>query len=438
MAHIVLFTQWTGGDVYPFLRYGKLLREIGHRVTVLTHCVYEDKAKELGLEFHAIDTPEEYENINRDLHMLSDPIGNREDFLRFYATYHGKARLLREVRLIEQVTSDESIVIARYRSGIAGQLAAEKNHLRYASMILAPNYFSHMELHDQMFGAEFLKDINGTREELGLQPVENWKDWLYSPKTILCGWPEWYAQRDETWPEGATPIGFLEDRKDAETADIPAESLATGDEIGRKHVLITGGSSRMVSSDFYKTAVEAVAKTDAVGYLVTPYKEYVPQPLPKNIHWITSIPLRKLMRVSDLIIHHGGMGTINEAIDSALPQIIMPHLTDGPDNADRLVKMGVAVKFAPKNWDAEKIAEASKRVLADETKSVCVAYQKKNQADYRSNLWARVINRLGFFEMRERSAENGATAETFSAAAGNAKARMLELLKKKRLATQHH
>lgn len=402
MADIILVTHWTGGDVYPFIRLGQLLVNEGHQVTILTHCVYEARAVEAGLRFVAVDTEEEYENLNRDLVMLADPIGNREAYLRFHQQYHGKERLLREVDLIEKICTDESIIIARHRSSISGLIAAEKHHLRYASMILAPNYFSHMELHDQMFGDDFCKEINQARQALQLPAVSNWKAWLYSPCKILCGWPIWYAQKDETWPDCAEPIGFLKDpHMDDEAVFEPMinDLLSTAAERGRKTVIITGGSSRMVSRDFYRTAIEACELAEVSAIIVTPYQEYIPQNLPDTMIWAKYAPLRHLMKKVDLVIHHGGMGTINEAIDAAVPQIVMPHLTDGPDNADRLERLGIAAKFSPKMWDSARIAARIKEMLSDSTGLCCQKFKDMNGQTYTDQLWKKAIEQIEPYEL---------------------------------------
>lgn len=422
MADIVLITHWTGGDVYPFIRMGRLLYKEGHKVTLFTHCVYEQKATEAGLSFVAIDTPEEYENISNDLHMLSDPIGNKEDYLRFHLTYHGCEQLLREVKLIEKVCSEDSIIIARYRSSISGQLVAEKNKLRFAPLILAPNYFSHMELHDQMFGSEFRREINRARDELQLEPITGWKAWLNSPNHILCGWPDWYAQPDETWPQSACHIGFLEETDDGKDnsnaqAELLSAYLEEAREKGKKIAIITGGSSRMVSGAFYLAAIEACVKAELFGILVTPYEEYVPENLPEEVKWVRHVELRELMKHVDIILHHGGMGTINEAIDAAIPQIVLPHLTDGPDNADRLVRLGVARKFPSKKWDALQIAEELRKALRDDTQNVCKKYQQLNLKTYEERRWNQVLGELKpyvftrysqqIIEVEEKHAFNG-------------------------------
>jgi len=394
MSDYILVTHWTGGDVYPFIRLGKKLVKAGHKVTLFTHCVYEEKARNEGLDFVALDDAEEYEQMNRDLAMLADPIGHKEDYVGFHSRYHGKERLLREVRLIEKCCTEDSKIIARFRSSISGLLVAEKNHLRYASMILAPNYFSHMELHNELFGDAFCEEINQARQELKLPPISDWKNWLYSPKTILCGWPEWYAKRDETWADGAAPIGFLEDpdqNKEAELDSDIVSFLADAERMNRKTAIVTGGSSRMVSKDFYRTAIRSCILAGVYTIAVTPYDEYIPENLPDTIKCVRHAPLRYLMKKVDLVIHHGGMGTINEAIDAAIPQIVMPHLTDGPDNADRLAALGIATKFAPKLWDAERIAQSIMEQLQDDKRELCNRFRDMNQETYSSNLWEKVL-----------------------------------------------
>ena len=402
MANFILVTHWTGGDVYPFIRLGKLLRKEGHDVTILTHCVYEEKAKAAGLRFLPVDTAEEYKDLNRDLSMLTDPIGRKDDYLRFHRLYHGKERLLREVGLIEKVLTPESIIIARHRSSISGLLAAEIHHLRYASMILAPNYFSHMELHDELFGDAFCEEINAAREVLHLPPITDWKDWTYSPKTILCGWPDWYSKSDETWAESAVPIGFIPDpdiKDNYEFGETIGSFLQEAKRNHKRTAIVTGGSSRMVSRDFYKTAIRSCILAGDATIAVTPYDEFIPEDLPDTVLCVRQAPLRDLMQKVDIVLHHGGMGTISESIDAAIPQVILPHLTDGPDNADRLASLGIATKFPPKMWEPDLISESIRKRQSEENKDLCLKYRDMNRNTYASKLWKDVLEHLAPYEL---------------------------------------
>lgn len=434
MSDYILVTHWTGGDVYPFIRLGKMLKREGHKVTIVTHCIYEENAKSAGLDFVAVDTLDEYESMNRDLPMLTDPIGHKDEYVHFHIHYHGKERLLREVDLIEKVCSSDSIIIARNRSSISGLLVAEKNHLRYASMILAPNYFSHMELHNEMFGNAFCEEINKAREALQLPPISDWKDWLYSPKVILCGWPRWYADRDETWAEGATPIGFLEEcdqPKEIELAQDITDFLNEAKQRNKKIAIVTGGSARMANVDFYRTAIHSCILAGVYTIAITPYDECIPQDIPETVKCVRYVPLRYLMTKVDLVIHHGGMGSINDAIDAEIAQIVMPHMIDGPDNADRLAALGIATKFPPKLWDPTIISQSITEQLGDQKKELYHRYKEMNKQTYDSKLWKNVLENLESYELPPQKEKLVRVEKSHSSRNAVSRDMLLKIMKKK-------
>ena len=409
--NVIIITHWTGGDVYPFIKLGVIIKEAGNKVTVLTHYVYEKTVLENDLNFVALDSKEEYERMNNCLFKLSDPIGNVKDYVDFHDEFHGKERLLREVKLIESICDDESIIIARFRSSIAGQLAAEKNHLRYVSMILAPNFFSHMELHNQLFGEHFKEEINKARKELNLSSIDNWLRWLYSAQHILCGWPKWYAESDETWPENAYPIGFVqtekyiqskspinsnrndEEKNNSDESEID-EFINEAKTSGNKTVIISAGSSRMIDERMYSVAVDACVKANMYGIIVTPYSDYVPNPMPENIRWTTKVPMTTLMNKVDIIINHGGIGTINESIDASLPQVVMAHLVDRPDNADRIERFGIGKKVSPKMWDADSVANVLVEMSDEKIKEKCKYYKDLNDKEYKERKIIHLLDNL--------------------------------------------
>lgn len=434
MSDYILVTHWTGGDVFPFIRLGKMLKKEGHKVTILTHCVFEEKAKAAGLEFVAVDNQEEYDAMNRDMPMLTDPIGRKEDYILFHKRYHGKEKLLREVKLIEGICNPDSIIIARFRSSISGMLVAEKNHLNYASMILAPNFFSHMELHDQLFGEAFCEEINKARGELELPPITGWKDWLYSPKTILCAWPDWYAQRDETWPECAIPIGFLkesENNGEPETEPEITDFLNEAKKMHKKTAIITGGTSRLVREDFYQTAIESSALADVYTIAVTPFDDYIPEKIPDTVMCVHYAPVRSLMKEVDLVIHHGGMSTINEAIDAEVSQIIMPNLVDGPDNADRLEALGIATKFPHKLWNPEQIAQSIQDQFNDKKVELRQRYKEINQKTYDAKLWAQALLQSEPYVLPEQKKPSANVGENDSAKKQISREMLIKIMRQK-------
>ena len=400
--NVIIVTHWTGGDVYPFIKLGVVLRNAGYKVTVITHCVYEKTVLDNNLFFVALDNKEEYEDMNNSLCKLSDPIDNVKDYVDFHNDFHGRKRLLREVKLIESVCDSNSIIISRFRSSISGQIAAEKHHLKHVSVILAPNFFAHMGLHNQLFGEAFKSEINEARKELNLSCIDDWLSWLYSAQYILCIWPEWFAKSDETWPPNAYPIGFIRSddyiqNRNPINSQLNDESIKNSDSTeidsfsnkarksGIKTVIITAGSSRMIDGSMYSVAAEACVKAGMYGIIVTPYSDYIPDPLPESIRWTTKVPMSSLMEKADLIIHHGGIGTVNESIDAGLPQVIMAHLVDRPDNADRIEKCGIGKKVSPKMWRSDYIADILYEISKQSIKDKCLEYRELNRKAYKES-----------------------------------------------------
>jgi UDP:flavonoid glycosyltransferase YjiC (YdhE family) len=57
------------------------------------------------------------------------------------------------------------------------------------------------------------------------------------------------------------------------------------------------------------------------------------------------------------VIHHGGIGTIACATATGVPQLILAHGADRPDNALRLQRLGVAEYLPPTAWRPGVLAE---------------------------------------------------------------------------------
>lgn len=65
------------------------------------------------------------------------------------------------------------------------------------------------------------------------------------------------------------------------------------------------------------------------------------------------------------IIHHGGIGTVGQALRAGRPQLVCPMLGDQLDNAERLVRLGVARRLNHKRFTAPRAATALTQLLSD-------------------------------------------------------------------------
>lgn len=82
-----------------------------------------------------------------------------------------------------------------------------------------------------------------------------------------------------------------------------------------------------------------------------------------NIYAVEKAPHRLIFKKAKGIIHHGGVGTMSEALLSGVPQLIMPFTTDQPFWAHRLYSKGYAIKpLREKNLEVSAFIKALKEM----------------------------------------------------------------------------
>ena len=85
---------------------------------------------------------------------------------------------------------------------------------------------------------------------------------------------------------------------------------------------------------------------------------------PANVKVVQSAPHSEVLRHADLMITHGGHGSIVKALAAGVPMVTMPFGRDQLEISARAAYKGAAVKISPKAGP-EKIAAAVRSVLDD-------------------------------------------------------------------------
>ena len=67
----------------------------------------------------------------------------------------------------------------------------------------------------------------------------------------------------------------------------------------------------------------------------------------------------------DLIVHHGGTGTVLAALEAGLPQVILPQGADQPFNADLIARSGAGRRQANDDYAPGSIAALVEPLLGD-------------------------------------------------------------------------
>jgi MGT family glycosyltransferase len=88
---------------------------------------------------------------------------------------------------------------------------------------------------------------------------------------------------------------------------------------------------------------------------------------PSHIHIVRYIPQSLILPQADLVIAHGGFGTVMTALASGLPLVLIPIAADMPENARRCAAMGLGQVINSHERTPGAIREAVRMVLNSPT-----------------------------------------------------------------------
>jgi UDP:flavonoid glycosyltransferase YjiC (YdhE family) len=91
--------------------------------------------------------------------------------------------------------------------------------------------------------------------------------------------------------------------------------------------------------------------------------------LPANVHVEGFVDQAGVLELADVVVHHGGSGTVLAALAAGVPQVVIPTGADQFVNADRLAITGLASVLPPADATPDAVAAATKAALVDTDRS---------------------------------------------------------------------
>jgi UDP:flavonoid glycosyltransferase YjiC (YdhE family) len=191
---------------------------------------------------------------------------------------------------------------------------------------------------DLFFGAPMAAALDDVRARFGLRP---------DPKLeMLTGAPHFTLTPAELEGRGEGVIAqAMRFREDSESPR-PLPDWWNGSEWPL--VYLTFGSVAPTMDYFpglYRDALDALALLP-VRVLVTVGRERDPRdlgPVEPNVHVARWVPQADVMPHADVIVCHGGSGTVRTALCSGVPTIVVPLFADQPYNARRVEQLGAGI-----------------------------------------------------------------------------------------------
>jgi UDP:flavonoid glycosyltransferase YjiC (YdhE family) len=127
---------------------------------------------------------------------------------------------------------------------------------------------------------------------------------------------------------------------------------------------------------------------------VTKYADLIPVNLPPQIRHCLFAPFRQLFPLCAAVVHHGGVGTTAAALETGCPQLVLPLAWDQPDNAARVVKLGVGCALGPRCRSSEKLSHALAQLLSPEMRDRCRAMASRADGEHGLELAANWVEEL--------------------------------------------
>lgn len=116
--------------------------------------------------------------------------------------------------------------------------------------------------------------------------------------------------------------------------------------------------------DLLRKVIESLDGLD-VDALVLAGADATPDELPSsdNVRVSGFIDQPAVLQRADLVIHHGGAGTILGSLANGLPQLILPEGADRPFTAANVKDAGAAIALEPRDASVDDIARAVKELM---------------------------------------------------------------------------
>lgn len=392
---IVLTTYGSLGDLHPYIALALELKRRGHRPIIATSPFYRERVEPLGIDFHPTrpDFPSPFD----------DPEWAHELTKRAMNSRTGPEYVIREmfVKPVRESYADLMLAVegadllVTHPITFAGPIVAQATRTAWVSSILSPIVFfsaydpfipPHMAGMVKLFSLlpapvnrllraaikrhirDWFAPVDNLRKELGLpdrgHPLFEAQ---HSPDMVLAMFSKVLAEPRPDWPTNTHVTGFcFYDKLEPGAAETDTVELQEFLEAGRPPILFTLGSAAVWDAErFYHESIEAAQSLGERAVLLIGHEGNRPEKLPRDVIAVEYAPYGEIMPHVKLIVHQGGVGTTAQALRAGKPALFVPFSHDQPDNAWRVMKLGMARMLSRREYKAARVAKELSALLSN-------------------------------------------------------------------------
>ncbi len=414
---ILLVTLGTDGDIDPFLALGHELKARNHNVVLVSNDYFQTKAEQSGFDFVSIGSEQEY----------LDVLANPDVWHRFKGfpllvdklILSGMHEIYQQIKYLQ--TPDTVVLAPCFMYG--ARIARDKLNIPLVTVVLQPtSLWSDDELPmlasypwakllpvfvkrnlakglERFYLEPLVKpETNRIRTKLDLPAVDQVSThWQYSPDLILALFPKWFGPTLQSPPQHLVYTGFVShENPSAEMPPSCRKFLMDG----TPPIAFTAGSGHQHAKKYFEVAVKACQKLNARGILLTKFRSNLPAQLPEFVMHCEYAPFVSLFPNCRAVVHHGGIGTTAKVLSTARPHLIVPMAYDQPDNARRLVSLGVGMQLKPRLFTPSSVAAQLQKLLLSDT--VAVQCQERSRRIDTSSALAKACTAIESLSLRRK------------------------------------
>ncbi|MEB3827058.1 glycosyltransferase [Phormidium sp. CCY1219] len=387
---IVITTYGSFGDVHPYIAIALELKARGYHPAIAMSENYRPKIETEGIEFCPI-RPNAAIDIEQDGEWIAVLKQSQRDS-EYAICYVLMPHLRGTYRDLKQAVRGADLLITHHLS-FAGSLVAQTTGIPWVSTVLSPiSFMSAYDLPgkgDRSLSAyeQALKRVaddsllrlarwqtrywsapmRQLRRELGLGPgLDPVFEGQHSPDLVLALFSQILADRQPDWPPQTQITGFpFYDRRASFESHLSPELLEFL-AAGEPPIVFTLGSLFVwTPGNFYLEGAKAAAQLGYRSVLLMGQAAHTlsRHELPEGAIAVDYAPHSEIFPRAAAIAHHGGVGTTGQALRSGKPMLVVPFAHDQPDNAARVVRLGVGRTLALSESSAQQMASELKELL---------------------------------------------------------------------------
>jgi len=221
------------------------------------------------------------------------------------------------------------------------------------------------------------RPLNVFRAKLRLPPLKRfYEEAVHGGEGIAALFPDWYAPPQPDWPSHLRQFGFPLHTAPPQPLPPDVENFLAA---GPPPVVWTHGSANFDIRHFQTRAL-AVSRELGLRCLLVSLDPPA-ESLPDGAFHTAHVRFEDLFPRCAAAVHHGGIGTTAKAIASGVPQLIIPRSHDQPDNAARIVRLGLGHTLSYGKLDTPALAQSLGNLLASRhITSRCLEFKARMQS----------------------------------------------------------